>query len=402
MAMCKSLACLTLIAATACVPATDATPSPATAPMVIATPTEFTCTIVSLAPTPAPGADSRFPPLSAQDRVRGAAEPVVTFVEYGDFVDPNSAALAEALRALVADYPQDVRVAFRPFPLSAFDKSQLAAQAVEAAGLQGQFWELHDLLYAQQDRWAALSVQDFEQWLGAQAAGLGMDAAMFRADLKSEAVAAKVQQYRAIGIPGTPVLLINGEVYAGPRDFYSLERITRLIMLGERQFTSCPPMTIDLQKQYLAILHTEKGEVVIALFPEAAPLTVNSFVFLARQGWFEEITFHRVIPGFVVQTGDPSGTGEGNPGYFFMNEINPHLKFDRAGRVGMANAGADTNGSQFFITMAPAPHLDGKYTIFGQVLRGMEVLTQITPRDPQPGTPLPPGDRLIGISIEEK
>jgi cyclophilin family peptidyl-prolyl cis-trans isomerase len=129
---------------------------------------------------------------------------------------------------------------------------------------------------------------------------------------------------------------------------------------------------------------------------------VNSFLFLAGNGWFDDITFHRVIPGFMAQTGDPSGTGRGNAGYFFQNEIDPNLKFDRAGMVGMANQGPDTNGSQFFITYAPASHLDGAYTIFGQVLSGMEVLEKLTPRNPQENPGASPGDRLISVEITEK
>ena len=113
------------------------------------------------------------------------------------------------------------------------------------------------------------------------------------------------------------------------------------------------------------------------------------------------MTFHRVIPGFAAQAGDPSGTGKGNPGYFFNNEISD-LFFDKPGIVGMANSGPDTNGSQFFITFAPAPHLDGSYTIFGRVLSGLDVAENLTPRDPDQGTLLPPGDKIISITIEEK
>jgi cyclophilin family peptidyl-prolyl cis-trans isomerase len=141
---------------------------------------------------------------------------------------------------------------------------------------------------------------------------------------------------------------------------------------------------------------------VLQLFADKTPLAVNSFVFLAQKGWFDDITFHRVLPGFVAQTGDPSGTGQGNPGYMFNNESHPTLKFDQAGMVGMANSGPDTNGSQFFVTYGPAPHLDGSYTIFGKVLSGMDVVEQLTPRDPQPGLSLPPGDKLITVTIEEK
>jgi cyclophilin family peptidyl-prolyl cis-trans isomerase len=129
---------------------------------------------------------------------------------------------------------------------------------------------------------------------------------------------------------------------------------------------------------------------------------VNSFLFLARNGWYDNITFHRVIPDLFAQTGDPSGTGNGSPGYYLLTEIDPALVFDKPGMVAMVNSGPDTTGSQFFITYAPAAQFNGQYTIFGQVFSGMEVLSQLTPRDPQPGTDVPPGDRLISVTIEEK
>ena len=124
-------------------------------------------------------------------------------------------------------------------------------------------------------------------------------------------------------------------------------------------------------------------------------------MFLARQNWFNGVTFHRVITGFAAQAGDPSGTGKGNPGYFFNNEISD-LKFDKPGMVGMANSGPDTNGSQFFITFRPAPHLDGKYTVFGQVISGLDVAENLTPRDPDQGGTLPPGDKILSVDVEEK
>ncbi|MDO9347998.1 MAG: peptidylprolyl isomerase, partial [Anaerolineales bacterium] len=133
------------------------------------------------------------------------------------------------------------------------------------------------------------------------------------------------------------------------------------------------------------------GEVVIQLYADKTPFTVNNFIFLARHGWYDGITFHSVLPGFMAQTGDPSGTGMGNPGYLFGDEIDSSLRFDRPGVVSMANTGPDTNGSQFFITYGPASHLDGGYTIFGQVIRGMDVLAALTARDP-----------LLSVTIEEK
>ncbi|MEW5941596.1 MAG: peptidylprolyl isomerase, partial [Chloroflexota bacterium] len=236
-----------------------------------------------------------------------------------------------------------------------------------------------------------------------------LDRAQFEEDLVSPEIVAKIQKAvedgKAAGIPVLPLVLINGSVYSAPRDLYSFDQVVRLTALGKRQFNACPEMTIDTRKQYIATLKTAKGEIVIELYADKAPLTVNSFVFLARRGWYDGITFHRVIPGFVAQTGDPSGTGLGGPGYVFQNEIYPSLRFDRPGMMGMANSGPDTNGSQFFITFAPQTQLNGLYAIFGHVLSGMEVLSRLAPRDPSAVsalTVLPDGDLLISVTVEER
>jgi cyclophilin family peptidyl-prolyl cis-trans isomerase len=173
------------------------------------------------------------------------------------------------------------------------------------------------------------------------------------------------------------------------------------VLGGAKRYSAAPPMTIDQSKQYFATVTMAKGgQFVIQLFPDKAPITVNSFVFLAQQGFFNGVTFHRVIPGFMAQGGDPTGTGTGGPGYQFVNEDND-LKFDKAGVVAMANAGRDTNGSQFFITFAPQAYLNGSYTIFGQVVSGMDVVNGITPRDPAQN-PTFPGDAIATITITEK
>ncbi len=167
------------------------------------------------------------------------------------------------------------------------------------------------------------------------------------------------------------------------------------------QWASAPPMTIDISKQYTATVKMIKGgEFVIQLYADKAPITVNSFVFLARQGFYNGVTFHRVLEGFMAQGGDPTGTGAGGPGYQFANEAND-LKFDKAGVVAMANAGPDTNGSQFFITFGPQPQLNGGYTIFGQVLSGMDVVNGLTRRDPNQ-SPTFSGDAMQSITITEQ
>jgi cyclophilin family peptidyl-prolyl cis-trans isomerase len=169
-----------------------------------------------------------------------------------------------------------------------------------------------------------------------------------------------------------------------------------------RQFSACPPNTVNPLKQYIVTMQTSKGVVTIQLYPDKAPLAVNNFVFLARSGWYNGITFYRVLPGDRVMSGDPSETGLGNPGYLFETESAAGLSFNKAGMLAMDNDGPGTNGSRFFITLGPNPSLDGQYTIIGQVLTGLEVLSALTPRNPQPGSYLAPGDGLVSVSVEER
>jgi cyclophilin family peptidyl-prolyl cis-trans isomerase/protein-disulfide isomerase len=378
--------------------------SPVPSPII---PTPPACTAIQVEPTPGSDTPSLFAPESREDRARGADDPLVTITEYSDYQDLRSGLLAEVVDRLLEEHPNDVRVVSRIFPLIQInDKAALAAQAAEAAAEQDKFWEVHHLLYAQQENWVTMPVEDFEEWLSAQVSALGLDVDQFQADLKREDIVARVEaaweKGQRIGLPGTPLILINGQIYGGPRDYNSLNDILQLILLGKRQYASCPPVTVQPHKQYIATLQMEKGDIVIQLFADKAPMTVNSFVFLARQGWYDNITFHRVIPDLFAQTGDPSGTGKGNPGYYIITELDPSLAFDKPGRVAMVNSGPDTSGSQFFITYAPAPQYNGQYTIFGEVLSGMDVLEQLTPRDAQPGTDTPPGDPLLRVTIEEK
>ena len=162
---------------------------------------------------------------------------------------------------------------------------------------------------------------------------------------------------------------------------------------------STPPATvIDTNKEYIATIETEKGNLVLELFASDVLITVNNFVFLAREGFYDGSTFHRVMPGFMAQGGDPTGTGMGGPGYIFDNEITEHTH--AAGALSMANAGADTNGCQFFITYEARHELDGDYSVFGQLIEGMDVLEKLTPRDPRQNPDFE-GDRIIRITISE-
>ncbi len=154
-------------------------------------------------------------------------------------------------------------------------------------------------------------------------------------------------------------------------------------------YSTPPPMTIDTGKQYTAAIETEKGNLVLELYAKDVPVTVNNFVFLAREGFYSNTTFHRVIAGFMAQGGDPTGTGAGGPGYSFADEFTEHTHV--TGALSMANSGPNTNGSQFFITYAPQPHLDGMHSVFGRLVDGMDVLEAIEQ-----------GDTIVRITIEEK
>ncbi len=363
------------------------------------------CTVVTRSVIPT--GESPFPAVTKDDWQLGPSDAPITIIEYSDFQCPYCSQAAPLLRQLQHDYPEDVRLVYRHFPLVSIHKnSRLAAQAADAAGRQGEFWAMHDLLFGKQNEWAALPANAFRTWLEEQAGALGLDVDKFSADLVSpenEAASQKAwDDGLAVGLKGTPTLVINGQFYDGPRDYWSLSAIVKLVKLEDEQFTQCPEMSIDPSKQYFATIETEKGDIVVHLFADKSPLAVNNFIFLARQGWYDGVTFHRVIPGFVAQAGDPTGTGLGGPGYAFSNETDNGLSFDDAGILGMANAGPNTNGSQFFITYAPQPQLDGGYTIFGKVVSGMDVLENLTPRDPTQNPNQPPGDRILGIVIEEK
>ncbi len=367
------------------------------------------CTAISPRPTPGPTEQSLFPQPSSSDWQRGSESAPVTIIEYCDFQAQPCAQLAIVMNQLSTDYPDQLRWIYRHYPLTNInDKAQLAVQAAEAAGKQGSFWKIYDLLYANQSEWEKLSPSAFQSWLSEQVIKLGINGTQFEQDLKSPAIIQTAenawQHNSSIGMPGVPFILLDGKIWSAdlPLTYYTLKDYINLDLLENRQFESCPPAIIDLSKSYQATINTAKGEVLIQLFAQDSPLTVNNFVYLAKQSWYDGVTFHRVLQNYIVQSGDPSGTGYGGPGYTFINEYSSTLNFDHAGMIAMANAGKDTNGSQFFITLAPAPQLYGNYTIFGQVIQGMETLQKITLRNPAEYPPPPPGDLIQSITITDQ
>ncbi len=314
------------------------------------------------------------------------------------------------LTSLVEMYPDHVRIIYRHFPLSNIhDKAQLAAEATEAAAAQGDFWALHDAIYENQVAWAQLSVDEAKTFLVELAAEVGLDDVAMQDALDNKTYESRVLTFateaRNLGLPGTPALIVDGQLIQGgtPELAVWVQYIDGQIEFSE-QFGNIPSydapddMEVDVAAVYRATVTMESGDqFVMELYPEFAPQTVNSFLFLNSEGWFDGVTFHRVIPGFVAQTGDPTGSGRGGPGYSIINEIS-ELSHDDKGVVAMANSGPDTNGSQWYITLAPTTQLDGSYTVFGKVVEGMEVVEAISPRDPaDPNAPL--GDAIESITI---
>lgn len=167
-----------------------------------------------------------------------------------------------------------------------------------------------------------------------------------------------------------------------------------------KKYPSPPEMVLQPGKKYTAVFNTEKGQFEVELFADKVPKTVNNFVFLAREKFYDGVTFHRVIHGFMAQGGDPSGTGTGGPGYKFADEFHPQLRHSGPGILSMANAGPNTNGSQFFITHVATPHLDNRHSVFGKVAKGMDVVFAIPERDPSRARE--PGVKILSIEIREE
>ena len=317
------------------------------------------------------------------------------------------------LRRLVDEYPDEVRVIYRHFPLTQIhDKAQIAAEASEAAGAQGDFWGFHDALYERQGDFAATDASAAIGFLADLADDIGLDGDLLQQDLESGKYRAYVEAHLSeagtLGLPGTPSLIVNGNLLQGgtpPFEAWEafLAQLRQMAVLADMQYDAAPEFSINDEAVYVATVTMESGDqFIMELYPKSAPLTVNSFVFLTNEGWFDGVTFHRVLPGFVAQTGDPTGTGLGGPGYTIPNEIDQSLSHAEVGMVAMANSGPDTNGSQWYITLGDAATLDGSYTIFGRVVEGLDVVQAVTPRDPSRDPNAPSGDVIESITIEEK
>ena len=342
------------------------------------------------------------------DWMRGLDEASVTVIEYGDFASSSCAELADVLDEIMARYPEDVRLIYRHFPQpDANPLALLAAQATEAAGGQDAFWPMHDMLYANQSEWIELGESGFRQTLRGYAEELGLDVDQFEFDLNSGVYSGKVSRAQAfageVGLQQRPTLFVNGQYATIPYDVEVWDLMVRVEALAAR-YSEPPEMLINPSRRYTAIVVTEGGEIVIELFADLAPTSVNNFVYLAREGFYDDTTFYRVLPGEIAQGGDPTNSGAGGVGYTIPDEADNGLTFDQGGLLSFARpAGPDSANGQFFITYAPLEDFDGQFTVFGEVVDGHGVLIGLTSRDPDVmGLDAPPGDRIETIIIEEE
>ncbi len=348
-----------------------------------------------------------FPPVSEEDWTKGPEDAMITIIEYTEFQCPYCAMAYQEFEKLMDMYPEDVRLVYRPYPLiSIHPNSQVAAQAAEAAGLQGKFWEMYANLFDKQSEWNSLTIDEFRDWLAGEATALGLNEVQFTQDTVSEAVVEKIQSAmdyaQSIGMNSVPTVLINGRPISNWQAS-GIKPIIEVVKIEDSLMKECPPWVIDVEKTYTATITTENGDMTIELYPEAAPLAVNSFVYLASEGFYDGVTFHRVYHDFMAQTGDPTGTGWSGAGYQYREETVDYLTFDEPYMLGVARGqGEATSGSQFFITYVPYPSLNGLYTIFGKLVDGVDVFDMITERDADQNPDAPEGDKIISITITEE
>jgi cyclophilin family peptidyl-prolyl cis-trans isomerase/protein-disulfide isomerase len=404
------LACASLLLAACAAP----TPAPTSEPTAwVSLPLTSPGTSSALPPTPSSVSDipqptlAPIPPITDADWARGPADAPITLLLYSDFDCQACADLARVLDELQSLHPQDIRLIYREVPLLTIrEKSALAAQAAASAAAQGRFWEMHDLLFTRYAEWSALTLDEFPVWLGQVAPNAGLDAATLAQDLETRRfepyVAEAYNQAVAAGIPGAPFLFFNRDLFMLPPTLENLEATVRLTLLASRQFDSPPAFTLDLSADYYARIRLNIGEVILDLYEDSAPQAVNSFAFLAQQGWYDGTPAYRVVRGQYVEFGDPTGTGFGTPGFSFGLEASPSITFDRPGVVGLSAEDPSTNGSRFFIALTALPMYDGERTVLGHVVSGLHLIDALSTRDPLTDLLLDPQAIIQSIEVEAR
>jgi cyclophilin family peptidyl-prolyl cis-trans isomerase len=386
-------------------PSPPPAPATATAPPP-ASPTPSGPAVCVEAPLEFP-VEPRIPPVTEDDHIHGPADAPITFIEYADFQCPGCSALSSLREYLQEVHGDEIHFVYRHLPLTGIhDKAVITAEAVEAAGAQGKFWELHDLLYERQQEWNPLSEDEMRTRLVEYAEELELDTDRFAQELDDgvyrEKILADYEEYQEYGPLATPTYVVNRVFYPqiGLHPLI-IDSFIRLVLDPPRQYAEVPPQVVDPDKEYTATIRTSKGDIVVELFADQAPTNVNSFVFLAQDGWYDGLAFFYVQPDLAAQSGDPTNVGLGfpYPGYYCGSEISPDLTFDEGPVLALYAPEPDRNSSQFFITYGPQPDFSGQYTIVGRIIEGMDVAESLTPTQPGPGQPAP--DVIETILIEE-
>jgi cyclophilin family peptidyl-prolyl cis-trans isomerase len=397
------LALVTLILLSGCQSDQTASPTPTSLPLP--TPTPAGPAACYLSPFNFQEIDA--PEISESDHVHGSADADIVIIEYADFQCPGCAAMVMLRDYLEDAHGDNIVFAFRHFLLSYHELAEPTAEAAEAAGAQGAFWEMHDLLYERRDEWIELTPDEIGEQLVAYAEELGLDTEEFAADMENdvylEHINADNEFASAAGLPGTPTYIINGVLY--PSSDLGLHPILvsgfpRIV--GIETYGALPPQVLLEGRDYSATISTNKGDIVIELFSEQAPTNANCFAFLASDGWYDGQAFFSVDYEIAAQAGDPAEVGWGLPlaGFYCGDEIRADLTFDEAGMVALVRSQEDVNVAQFFITYTPLPRLNGQFTIIGRVTEGMDVLESLTATSPDLGQPEP--DVIERITIEEQ
>jgi cyclophilin family peptidyl-prolyl cis-trans isomerase len=323
-------------------------------------------------------------------------EAEIVIYEYSDFECPGCGAMAPVLTQFLDENP-NVSLVYRHFPLSFHDKAMVTAEAAEAAGAQGKFWEMHDLLF-ERGEWKELSAEDTRAKMSEYAEELGLDVEQFDTALDEDTYVPKIEkelaEAQSLQLPGTPSFIFNDLLFPTQQlglSYQSLVSFVSIIELRDVQYSEIPEMIIEDDTTYQATLATSQGDITIELDPEAAPVNVNNFIFLAREGWYEETDFFFVQDNFVAVGGDPTGSGLGHPGYFCTGEVQG--EFTESGLLGLLPNG------QFYITLgSDANNLTGQFPLVGEVIGGAEVLDALARVQPGQGSP----DTIQEITITEQ
>lgn len=328
-----------------------------------------------------------------------AEDAEITILEYSDFECPGCAAMAPVLSQFLEEN-DNIRLIYRHFPLSFHEKAMLTAEATEAAGAQGKFWDMHDLLFARADEWKALSQEEAREKMSEYAEELELDVEEFDSALDDDTYVPLIEEELAeaqeLGLPGTPTFIFNNILYPTEQlglSYQGLNSFLAFLESTEEQYEAPPELTLDTDQEYEAVVSTTQGDITFDLLVDAAPTLINNFRFLATEGWYDDSNFFFVQDNFVALTGDPTNTGIGFPGYYCTGET--QNAFDRTGLVGLL-----PNGQFFFTLGTDASNLSQQFALIGQVTDGEDVLASLT--RVRPGDPTAEPDSVEAVIVKEK